>query len=80
MMEKFKNNVEKLNDDTTVIDFLTDEEETRLKIEAYMREGYENGREKTKLDLAKKMIENDIKPEVVSKITGLPIETLSTLK
>lgn len=83
MMEKFKENVERLNDDKTVINFLTDEEETRLKIEAYMREGYENGVEagekETKLDLAKKMIAKKIKLEDISEITGLSIDELKKL-
>lgn len=83
MMEKFKENVERLNDDKTVINFLTDEEETRLKIEAYMREGYENGVEagekETKLDLAKKMIVKKMKLEDISEITGLSTDELKKL-
>ena len=43
MMEKFKENVNALNDNSTVINFLTKEEEERIQKEAYMREGYENG-------------------------------------
>lgn len=83
MMEKFKENVERLNDDKTVINFLTDEEETRLKIEAYMREGYENGVEvgekEAKLDLAKKMIAKKMKLEDISEITGLSTDELQKL-
>lgn len=75
--------MERLNDDKTVINFLTDEEETRLKIEAYMREGYENGvkagEKETKLDLAKKMIAKKIKLEDISEMTGLSIDELKKL-
>ena len=78
-----KENVERLNDDKTVINFLTDKEETRLKIEAYTREGYENGVEagekETKLDLAKKMIAKKMKLEDISEITGLSIDELKKL-
>ena len=65
MMEKFKENVNALNGNSTVTNFLTKEEE-RIQKEAYMREGYENGietgeknvikigRKEEKTDLAKK--------------------------
>lgn len=45
-MEKFKENVEKLNKDEIIIDFLTKEEEDELKKQSYLDEGYELGEEK----------------------------------
>lgn len=46
IMEKFKENVEKLNKDEIIIDFLTKEEEDELKKQSYLDEGYELGEEK----------------------------------
>ena len=95
-MEKFKENVEKLNKDEIIIDFLTKEEEDELKKQSYLDEGYELGEEKgmkagqkigkelgkkeEKENLAVKMLENNIDISVVSKITGLSIEKLEKLK
>lgn len=92
IMEKFRDNVEKLNDDQTVIDFLTKEEEDEIKKNSYYAEGYENGEAngikkgketgklEEKLDLAKKMIQNSINLETISKITGLTKKELESLK
>lgn len=96
IMEKFKENVEKLNKDEIIIDFLTKEEEDELKKQSYLDEGYELGEEKgmkagqkigkelgkkeEKENLAVKMLENNIDISVVSKITGLSIEKLEKLK
>ena len=46
IMEKFKENVEKLNKDEIIINFLTKEEEDELKKQSYLDEGYELGEEK----------------------------------
>ena len=53
IMEKFKKNVDKLNDDKTVIDFLTKEEEDEIiktsyyddGLEAGLKQGEKNGKE-----------------------------------
>ena len=80
IMEKFRDNVEKLNDDQTVIDFLTKEEEDEIKKNSYYAEGKETGKLEEKLDLAKKMIQNSINLETISKITGLTKKELESLK
>ena len=91
-MEKFKENVEKLNKDEIIIDFLTKEEEDELKKQSYLDEGYELGEEKgmkagqkigkelgkkeEKENLAVKMIQKNMKLEDISEITGLSINYL----
>ena len=45
IMEKFKKNVDKLNNDEKIINFLTKEEEDELKKQSYLAEGYELGEE-----------------------------------
>ena len=80
IMEKFRDNVEKLNDDQTLIDFLTKEEEDEIKKNSYYAEGKETGKLEEKLDLAKKMIQNSINLETISKITGLTKKELESLK
>ena len=73
IMEKFKENVDKLNDDKTVIDFLTKEEEDEIIKNSYyddgleaglkqgkefgLKQGKELGQMEEKIDLAKKMKE-----------------------
>ena len=96
IMEKFKENVEKLNKDEIIIDFLTKEEEDELKKQSYLDEGYELGEEKgmkagqkigkelgkkeEKENLAVKMIQKNMKLEDISEITGLSINYLKKLK
>ena len=96
IMEKFKENVEKLNKDEIIIDFLTKEEEDELKKQSYLDEGYELGEEKgmkagqkigkelgkkeEKENLAVKMIQKNMKLEDISEITGLSIDYLKKLK
>lgn len=43
IMEKFKENVDKLNDDKTVIDFLTKEEEDEIIKNSYYDDGLKAG-------------------------------------
>ena len=82
-MEKFKENVDKLNDDKTVIDFLTKEEEDEIIKTSYYDDGLEaglkQGQMEEKLDLAKKMKESNIDLDLISKITGLSRKKLETL-
>ncbi len=91
IMEKFKKNVDKLNDDKTVIDFLTKEEEDEIIKTSYYDDGLEAGLKQgekhskklgqmeEKLDLAKKMKESNIDLDLISKITGLSRKKLETL-
>ena len=91
IMEKFKKNVDKLNDDKTVIDFLTKEEEDEIiktsyyddGLEAGLKQGEKHGKKlgqmEEKLDLAKKMKESNIDLDLISKITGLSRKKLETL-
>jgi predicted transposase/invertase (TIGR01784 family) len=43
-------------------------------------EGIEQGAYNNKLETAKKLLEDNISPEVVVKYTGLPLETILKLK
>ena len=83
IMEKFKENVDKLNDDKTVIDFLTKEEEEEVIKNSYYDDGLKQGKElgqmEEKKDLAKKMILKKIDLKDISDITGLSIKELQEL-
>ena len=79
-MEKFKENVERLNDDKLVIDFLTKEQEEELIKQSYFEDGMDAGKQEEKIDLAKKMIDKNMKLEEISEITSLSIDTLKNLK
>lgn len=87
MMEKFRDNVERLNDDKTVVHFLSEEQENELIKQSYYEDGMEygeklgeaKGKKEEKLDLAKKMLEKGIKLKEVQEITGLSFETLENL-
>ena len=50
------------------------------KFEAGMEKGIKKGAYNTKLETAKKLLEDNISPEVVVKYTELPLETVMELK
>ena len=87
-MEKFKENVDKLNDNEQVIHFLTEEEEEEIiknsyyddGLEAGIAKGEKQGQMEEKNNLAKKMISKKMNLEDISDITGLSIKELKTLK
>ena len=88
IMEKFKENVDKLNDNEQVIHFLTEEEEEEIiknsyyddGLEAGIAKGEKQGQMEEKNNLAKKMISKKMNLEDISDITGLSIKELKTLK
>ena len=88
IMEKFKENVDKLNDNKQVIHFLTEEEEEEIiknsyyddGLEAGIAKGEKQGQMEEKNNLAKKMISKKMNLEDISDITGLSIKELKTLK
>ena len=83
-MEKFKEEVENLNQDEEVVSFLTEEEDVRilrntLMSEAFMK-GEDQGKKEKGIEIAKNMISMGIDVETIIKATGLQKEEIEGLK
>ena len=79
-MEKFKEEVENLNNDEEMVSFLTEEEDVRILRNTLMSESFMKGEAKSKQEIAKKMLKENLNIEMISKITGLQKEDIESLK
>ena len=88
MMEKYRENVERLNSDPEFIEVVSPEKDAEMvyntlreeAMEEGLKEGLEQGIEQGKLETAKKLLENDVELSIISASTGIPIEKLTKLK
>jgi len=79
-MEKFKEEVENLNNDEEMVSFLTEEEDVRILRNTLMSESFMKGEAKSKQEIAKKMLLKDMDIDTISEITGLQKEEIEDLK
>lgn len=83
LVEKFKKEVSRLNEDEEFVEFLTQEEEDRLYINSVTEDAFDKGKiegiEQNTLAIAKKMLQETKDLEMISRITGLSIEQLQQL-
>ena len=83
-MELFEKEVKRLNEDQKFTAFMSDEEEAeklrKTLISEAKTEGIKEGTTKRNIEIAKNMLESDMLPEVISKITGLSIAEIEALK
>jgi len=91
-MEKFKENVVKLNSDPAFIDVISYEEDavktqntliseaTKKGIEQGIEKGIEKGATQKQLEIAKIMSEKDLNPNLIAEVTGLSKAEIETLK
>ena len=75
-VKKYKDNVDKANNDEFIVNWINREEEQKQYEEVL----YEKAIEKTNIDNAKKMLELNIDLEIISKVTGLMIEKIESLR
>lgn len=87
VMEKFKSEVNRVNEEEKYVHFLTDEEEyamfKRSEIAFAREEGEEKGIEKGKkegiIETARNMLKNKISKDLISKCTGLSIKEIEDI-
>ena len=84
IVDNFKEDVIKANEDKLVVDWISREEEQKqyeeVMYEKGLNLGITQGIEKTNKENAKKMLDLKIDLETISKITGLTIEQIKSLK
>ena len=83
-MELFEKEVRRLNKNQKFTEFMTPEEENEKLIKTLASEakteGIKIGQKENNLKVAKKMLENHIALDMISKITGLSQKELKTLE
>ena len=83
-MSKLNNEVNRLNDDSEFVEFLTNEEEYAIENQSIydhgFNQGIEKGIEKNKLDIAKKLLKTNMSIQEISKITELSIEQIEKIQ
>ena len=80
MMEKFKENVEKLNEDEELEFLLTEEEDYEKLKNTLLGEAKDQGKKEEKIDIAKKLFNLNISINDIIKATGLTKEEILALK
>ena len=83
MVKKIKDEVLRLNNDSEFYQFLTDEEDTEILCNSYYSRGVDEGIEKgllqNNLNNARKMKQHHLSFDLISQITGLDYNTISSL-
>ena len=80
IVDNFKEDVIKANEDEFVVDWISREEEQKQYEEVMYEKGITQGIEQNKQDNARKMLELNMDLDVISKITGLTIKQINDLK
>ena len=87
-MEKFKEEVEKLNNDEEMVFFLSQEEDNRKLRNTIIAEakqeglakGIKEGKKEEKINIAKNMLKENIDMETIKKVTSLTKQEIENLK
>ena len=80
IVDNFKEDVIKANEDKLVVDWISREEEQKQYEEVMYEKGITQGIEQNKQENAKKMLDLKIDLETISKVTGLTKEQINDLK
>ena len=78
-MEKFKENVEKLNDDYEFKEFLSKEEDERKIRNTFKVLGKREGAHQSKVEIAQNMLKEKMSIAMIAKVTGLSEEEIKAL-
>lgn len=79
LVEKLKEEIQRLNKDVEFVKFLSDEEEERLYTNSLKQEAFEDGIEQGIIVTAKNMLKENIDINTVSKVTGLSVDEINKL-
>ena len=92
MMEKYKEKIEKLNEDPEFIEVVSKEKDAEMVHNTLIKEGYEQGLEQgmsqgleqgsvnEKYEIAKNLLDNNVSIDIIIKSTGLSKEKIEELK
>ena len=86
-MEKYKEKIEKLNEDPEFIEVVSKEKDAEMVHNTLIKEGYEQGMSQgleqgissRNIEIAKNMLKDNIDISIISKYTGLSKEEIEEL-
>ena len=76
MMEKYKEKIEKLNEDPEFIEVVSKEKDAEMFHNTLIKEGATN----EKYEIAKNLLDNNVSIDIIIKSTGLSKERIEELK
>mgnify|MGYP004562078253 FL=1 len=79
-MKKYMKNVEELNEDSEFVNVISPDKDNEMVINTLKNEAIKEGIEKNTLATAKKMLDDNLSIDMVSKYTGLTKEEINSLK
>ena len=91
-MKRYQEKLEKLNENIEFTSFLTKEQDIQLQLNTERLEGERHGKKigekvgekvgekKSKIEIAKKMLQENCDLSFISKITGLSLDAIESLK
>lgn len=88
MMEKYKEKIEKLNEDPEFIEVVSKEKDAEMVHNTLIKEGYEQGISQgleqgissRNIEIARNMIKDKVDISIISKYTGLSKKEIEELK
>ena len=79
MMERYKEKIEKLNEDPEFIEVVSKEKDAEMVHNTLIKEGYEQGSTNEKYEIAKNLLDNNVSIDIIIKSTGLSKEEIEEL-
>ena len=87
-MSKLNKEVNRLNDDSEFIEFLTNEEEYEIETQSIydhgfnqgVEQGIEQGSNEKTISIAKNLLKTNLTPEEIASSTGLTVDEVNNLK
>jgi len=79
LMEKLKKEAINLNNDEDFVKFLDDETEDRLLVNTFIDIGKKEGKKQHNIEIVKKMLQENIDIDLISKITNLSIQEIKKI-
>lgn len=80
LVNKYMNNLEKLNEDVEFREYMTKEEDARKCYNSDIRIATEKGKKENSIEVAKKMLMKDKSIEEIAEFTNLSLEEVQKLK
>ncbi|MBR3898212.1 MAG: PD-(D/E)XK nuclease family transposase [Bacilli bacterium] len=78
-MEDYKENIKRLNENKRFTDWISEEEDARKVTNTLIHNAKEEGKEENKIEIAKKLLKNNIDIDIIVDSTGLAKEEIEKL-
>lgn len=80
IMEKYEENIKKLNEDPTFIEVVSKEKDAEMTYNTFREEGFAEGISSRNIEIAKNMLSKGLDINTISECTDLTLEQIKELK